>query len=99
MNRSRLNGWLLGGILGIGLSVALLLLLCFSPMASAAGTEGLITIELSDSYGDGWSDNAIEVYGDGELIGVATMDDGASAVWTTAHDRHVAYEFRWVNGV
>lgn len=46
-----------------------------STKATAAGAEGLITIEMSDSYGDGWSDNGIEVYADGELLGIATMDD------------------------
>ena len=98
MKRSHLTGWLLGGALVLGLSIVVFML-CFSPFASAAGTEGLITIELSDSYGDGWSDNAIEVYSDGKLIGTATMDDGASATWTTAHDHHATYEFRWINGV
>ena len=67
--------------------------------ATAAGAEGLITIELSDSYGDGWSDNAIEIYADGELLGTATIDDGAAGTWTSPIDPHVAYEFRWVSGI
>ena len=80
------------------LCVVLTLLPWNSMMATAAGTEGMITIELADSYGDGWSDNAIEIYADGVLLGVATMDDGASSVWTTPIDPHMAYEFRWVSG-
>lgn len=66
---------------------------------AAAGTEGMITIALTDSYGDGWSDNAIAIYADGELLDTVTMDSGASATWTTKIDTHVSYEFRWVSGV
>ena len=91
-----------GIILGLSafLCLCLALVLIFQPpmQATAAGTDGMITIELMDSYGDGWSDNAIEIYADGELLGIATMDDGASATWTTPMDTHVDYEFRWVSG-
>ena len=91
---------------GISLRLSVILCLCLvlslifwpSMQATAAGTEGMITIELMDSYGDGWSDNAIEIFADGELLGTATMDDGASATWTAPIDPHVDYEFRWVSG-
>jgi hypothetical protein len=51
--------WLWGIVLCVGM--ALLLGVCSPLSARAAGTDGMITIELTDSYGDGWSDNAIEV--------------------------------------
>ena len=89
--------WLLS--VALCLCMALSLVLCIPVTASAAGTEGMITIELSDLYGDGWSDNAIEIYADGELLDTATMDDGESATWTTTMDPHTAYEFRWVSGI
>ena len=47
-------------------------------VAQAAGTEGMITIELTDSYGDGCNGNAIEIYVDGELLDTATIASGSS---------------------
>ena len=97
MRKLRSWDWLLG--MAMCLCIVLSLLLCSAQTVSAAGSQGMITIELSDSYGDGWSDNAIEIYVDGELFDTATMDDGASATWTTTYDPHSAYEFRWINGI
>ncbi len=97
MRKLRACNWLLGAALC--LCIALSVLLCCPQSVSAAGIQGMITIELTDSYGDGWSDNAIEIYADGQLLGIATMDDGASATWEAVYNPHKAYEFRWINGV
>lgn len=86
------------------LSMALCLCMVLSLMpgiplvANAAGTEGMITVEMADSYGDGWSDNAIEIYADGELLDTATIESGSNAIWTTSLDSHMTYTFRWVEG-
>lgn len=66
--------------------------------AADGGTEGMITIEMSDSYGDGWSGNAIEIYANGKLLDTATIDSGSSNTWTGVLDRHVTYTFKWVVG-
>ena len=65
-------------------------------VAQAAGTEGMITIEMTDSYGDGWNGNAIEVYLNGRLLDTATIDSGSSNIWTKEFDPHATYSFKWV---
>ena len=67
-------------------------------VAQAAGTEGMITIEMTDGYGDGWNGNAIEVYLNGRLLDTATIDSGSSNTWTKEFDPHATYSFKWVGG-
>ena len=68
-------------------------------VAKAAGTDGMITIEMVDSFGDGWNGNAIEVYANGELLDTATIAESAeNGVWSTALNPHVTYELKWVTG-
>ena len=45
---------------------------------AAAELVGCYTLELEDSYGDGWNGNELEVYEDGSLIGAATISSGSS---------------------
>ena len=65
-------------------------------VAQAAGTEGMITIEMTDGYGDGWNGNAIEIFVNGELLDTATIDSGSSNTWTKEFDPHATYIFKWV---
>jgi len=58
--------------------------------------NNIITINMTDSYGDGWNGNAIKVYEDGELIDTVTFDDGKTAIWAGDYDPEKAYEFYWV---
>ena len=67
-------------------------------VAKAAGTEGMITIEMTDSYGDGWNGNAIEIYANGELLDTATIESGNSNTWTKEITPHAVYTFKWVQG-
>lgn len=68
-------------------------------VAKAAGTEGMITIEMTDSYDDGWDSNAIDIYADGELLDTAALGYWvASGTWTMQINYHVTYTFKWVTG-
>jgi len=58
--------------------------------------NNIITINMTDTYGDGWNGNAIKVYEDGELIDTVTFDDGKTAIWAGDYDPEKAYEFYWV---
>ena len=57
-----------------------------------------ITINMTDSYGDGWGNNAIEIYADGVLVGTATLAGGNSGSFFLAVDKDKEYIFRWVKG-
>lgn len=57
-----------------------------------------ITINMSDTYGDGWGTNAIEIYADGVLAGTATLTGGASGTYMLSVDKNKEYTFRWVKG-
>jgi len=79
--------------------MALSLFSGISPMrANAAGTDGMITIELTDSYGDGWNGNAIEIYANEALLDTATINSGNTGTWSIAQDSHLTYTFKWVSG-
>lgn len=67
-------------------------------VAKAAGTDGMITIEMTDSYGDGWNGNAIEIYANGKLLDTATIESGETGTWIKTLDNHADYTFRWVAG-
>ena len=58
-----------------------------------------IDIHMTDSFNDGWMDNAIEIYEDGVLVATATVEEGSSAVWTSDYDPEKEYEFFWVKGL
>ena len=57
-----------------------------------------ILINMADSDGDGWNGNAILVYGDGKLIGTATIEDGSTATWEAPYDPEAEYELYWIKG-
>ena len=60
---------------------------------------GVLTISMSDSYGDGWSGCAIVVKQDGEQIGTATINTGGrnNTVQFT-YDSSKEYTFYWTKG-
>ena len=58
----------------------------------------VITINMTDSFGDGWSGNAIQVYEDGILLYTVTCNEGSAATWAYAYNPEKEYEFRWVVG-
>ena len=57
-----------------------------------------ITINMTDSYGDGWGTNAIEIYADGVLVGTASLTSGTEGSYFLAVDKDKEYTFRWVKG-
>lgn len=59
----------------------------------------VITINMTDSFGDGWSGNAIQVYEDGILFDTVTCNEGSTATWACAYNPEKEYEFRWVVGL
>ena len=67
-------------------------------VCTVCGYAGEIVINITDSYGDGWNDNAIEVYEDGTLIFTATMTTGNSASFSIPRFNGKTYTFQWVIG-
>ena len=68
-------------------------------VAQAEGAEGVITIEMTDTYGDSWNGNAIEIYANGKLVDTATITDPlATGTWTGKITGHATYTFKWVEG-
>ena len=57
-----------------------------------------ITINMTDNYGDGWGNNAIEIYEDGVLIGTATLENGSEGSFFATVDESKEYTFKWVKG-
>ena len=57
-----------------------------------------ITINMTDSYGDGWGSNAIEIYADGVLVGTASLANGTEGTYFLAVDKTKTYTFHWVKG-
>lgn len=57
-----------------------------------------ITINMTDSYGDGWGANAIEIYADGVLVCTASLASGNEGNFFLAVDKQKEYTFRWVKG-
>lgn len=60
----------------------------------------VITYELADSYGDGWSGNAINVVDaeSGNVLATLTIANGASAVGAVAVCPGREIQFQWVSG-
>jgi hypothetical protein len=57
-----------------------------------------VIIRMTDSYGDGWGGNAIQIYEDGVLIDTTTVLEGSEASWICAYNPEKEYEFCWVKG-
>lgn len=68
-----------------------------APAAEAAGTKNL-TLNLFDSYGDGWGGNAIQILEDGIVIDTATIEQGKEFTWTYEMDDAKSYSFAWIKG-
>ena len=61
------------------------------------GVKSLVVM-MYDSYGDGWTDNAIQIFVNGELVDTATITDGTSESWSIPYDGSKVYDFFWVQG-
>ena len=59
--------------------------------------DGII-INMTDSYGDGWNGNALEIYEDGVLIGTATLESGKDGMYVVSVKDGKEYTFNWVKG-
>ena len=57
-----------------------------------------IVINMTDSYGDGWNNNFIEIYEDGQLVEVVTLENGRTGVFVMSMDSSKEYTFFWVKG-
>ena len=57
-----------------------------------------IIIHMTDSYGDGWNGNAIEIYEDGVLIGTATFTSGYTQMHAVSMNEEKNYTFNCVQG-
>ena len=60
--------------------------------------KNVITITMTDDWGDGWNGNGIYVYKDGVLIGTATIMTGRTDTWSCPYDPDAEYEFYWQRG-
>ena len=72
----------------------------FTTGMCALEDQGNISYELTDSYDDGWSGNAIRVvhHNTGKVIATLTNASGASATGTVALCCGEDYDFEWVDG-
>lgn len=57
-----------------------------------------ITINLVDSYGDGWNGASIKIYNDTELLGTATIANGSSNTVTILAPDMTDISLVWVSG-
>jgi len=57
-----------------------------------------ITFNMTDSYGDGWNGNAIQVYQAGVMVGEATIASGNNATQNLEVCSSAAVELRFVSG-
>ncbi|MBE6811373.1 MAG: hypothetical protein E7523_00660 [Ruminococcaceae bacterium] len=67
------------------------------------GTEGtIVTIEMTDSYGDGWNGNAVVIKllvdGVNTEVGTATIEYGENGSLTVFLPKDSIYTFNWVAG-
>ena len=60
--------------------------------------KNVITITMTDDWGDGWNGNGIHVYKDGVLIGTATIMTGLTDTWRCPYDPDAEYAFYWQRG-
>ena len=80
------------------LSLVLSLFTAMAPVKVDAVEDDSLVIYMHDSYGDGWGNNAINIYEDGVLIGTATFASGKEGTWSYTMDPGKYYEFAWVKG-
>ena len=80
------------------LSLVLSLFSAMVPVKANAAEDQNLVINMHDSYGDGWGNNAINIFEDGVLIGTATFDNGKEGTWSYTMDPAKNYEFAWVKG-
>ena len=74
------------------------LVAAIAPVEAEAAQTQNVTINMFDSYGDGWGNNAINIFEDGVLIGTATFSQGKEGSWSYTMDSDKAYSFVWVKG-
>lgn len=56
------------------------------------------TLNLNDSYGDGWNGNAVQVYSNGIYVNSYTISTGSSATFTVNLCDQSAVTLKWVTG-
>ena len=62
---------------------------------ATCGATHNITLNLKDSYGDGWNGNCLMVYEDGQKIGTFGFTDGKTATRQVPYDTSKVYTFLW----
>ena len=67
-------------------------------VCTICGGDAEIAINMTDSYGDGWDDNALEIYENDDLLDTATFDSGDSAQLTILWNPAKIYTFVWRSG-
>ncbi len=81
----------------LSILLASLMLVMTVPFALAADVS--LVINMTDSYGDGWNGNAIQVgtVSGGEFTKIAdvTLDEGSTATYEAAISDENVYAFRW----
>ncbi len=84
----------------LSILLASLMLVMTVPFALAADVS--LVINMTDSYGDGWNGNAIQVgtVSGGEFTKIAdvTFDEGSTATYEAAISDENVYAFRWTKG-
>ncbi len=58
----------------------------------------LITINMTDSWGDGWNGNTIKIYENGQELSSVTLEAGTEGSWTGDYDSSKVYVFKWAKG-
>lgn len=84
--------------LALCLCLMLGMIAAIAPVDAEATEANTVTINMFDSYGDGWGNNAINILEDGVVIATATIDTGKEASWSFTMDPEKAYSFAWVKG-
>ena len=87
-------------LMSLVLCLSMVLGLCATivPVKADAAEADNLVIKMFDSYGDGWGNNAINIFEDGQLIGTATFAQGKEGIWSYAMDADKEYAFVWVKG-
>ncbi len=84
------------------LSIILTILMIVTTVPFVFAADVSLVINMTDSYGDGWNGNAIQVgtISDGEFtkIADATFNNGKTATYETVISDESAYAFRWTKG-
>ncbi|MBQ6864291.1 MAG: leucine-rich repeat protein, partial [Clostridia bacterium] len=84
----------------LSIMLALFMVVTSVPFVFAADVS--LVINMTDSYGDGWNGNAIQVgtISGGEFTKITdvTIDEGATATYEAAISDENVYAFRWTKG-